>query len=97
MNELNFKLYFYIYIILINIISFFVMSYDKNRAINYERRISERTLFTFALLLGAIGIYAGMYRCRHKTKHLKFTILIPALIIINIITVFYIITTFNLL
>jgi len=42
---------------------------------------------------GAIGVYAGMYKFRHKTKHFKFVIFIPVLIVLNIITIYYIITT----
>lgn len=78
------------YIIIINIISFFIMLYDKKQAIYHNFRISEKTIFIISLLLGGIGIYVGMYVFRHKTKHLKFTIGIPIVIILNIISVFYI-------
>jgi uncharacterized membrane protein YsdA (DUF1294 family) len=83
-------LYFILYTILINIISYFIMKLDKYYARENKRRISEKTLFTLALFLGAIGIYLGMYKFRHKTKHIKFTFLIPILIIINIISAYYI-------
>ncbi len=78
------------YIIIINIISFFIMLYDKRQAIYHNFRISEKTIFIVSLLLGGIGTYVGMYVFRHKTKHLKFTIGIPIVIILNIISVFYI-------
>lgn len=78
------------YIIIINIISFFIMLYDKKQAIYHNFRISEKTIFIISLLLGGIGTYVGMYVFRHKTKHLKFTIGIPIVIILNIISVFYI-------
>ena len=78
------------YIIIINIISFFIMLYDKKQAIYHNFRISEKTIFIVSLLLGGIGTYVGMYAFRHKTKHLKFTIGIPIVIILNIISVFYI-------
>lgn len=78
------------YIIIINIISFFIMLYDKKQAIYHNFRISEKTIFIVSLLLGGIGTYVGMYVFRHKTKHLKFTIGIPIVIILNIISVFYI-------
>lgn len=78
------------YIIIINIISFFIMLYDKRQAIYHNFRISEKTIFIISLLLGGIGTYVGMYVFRHKTKHLKFTIGIPIVIILNIISVFYI-------
>ena len=78
------------YIIIINIISFFFILYDKKQAIYHNFRISEKTIFIVSLLLGGIGTYVGMYVFRHKTKHLKFTIGIPIVIILNIISVFYI-------
>lgn len=78
------------YIIIINIISFFIMLYDKKQAIYHNFRISEKTIFIVSLLLGGIGTYVGMYVFRHKTKHLKFTISIPIVIILNIISIFYI-------
>lgn len=66
------------------------MLYDKKQAIYHNFRISEKTIFIVSLLLGGIGTYVGMYVFRHKTKHLKFTIGIPIVIILNIISVFYI-------
>ncbi len=68
------------------------MKIDKEKAKKGERRISEKSIFTFALFLGAIGIYAGMQKYRHKTKHFKFIVLIPILIFVNILTVYYILT-----
>ncbi len=87
---MNLTAIFLLYIILINIIAFFIMYYDKLLAIKGKYRISEKSLFIIALFLGGIGIYLGMYTFRHKTKHLKFTVGIPILIIINIISVIYI-------
>ena len=65
------------------------MGYDKYLAKNNKWRISEKAIFTLSLLLGSIGTYLGMYKFRHKTKHLKFTIGIPVIFIINIITIYY--------
>ena len=76
-------LYFGIYVILINVIGFFVMMLDKNKAKNGKYRISEKAIFIIALILGGIGIYLGMYKFRHKTKHLSFTVGIPICIIIT--------------
>jgi len=89
---LNIGLYLIIYIIGINVISFFVMKSDKNKARKGQRRTSEKSIFTFALFLGATGVYAGMYKFRHKTKHFKFVVFIPVLIVLNILTVYYFIT-----
>ena len=88
-TDINFYLIITIYLVIINLISFFAMKIDKNLSIKHKSRISEKTLFTFACIFGAMGIYAGMYAFRHKTKHLKFTVLIPVLIILNVSSLIY--------
>lgn len=89
-------LYFGGYVILINILGFFIMKLDKNKAKHGKYRISEKAIFIIALLLGSIGVYIGMYKFRHKTKHLSFTVGIPVCILINAFTVYYILAN-NLL
>ena len=81
-----------IYVFFINIYALFLMKYDKVKAINNQHRLSEKTLFLIALILGGIGIYIGMYLFRHKTKHVKFTVGIPLIIILNILTIYYLIS-----
>lgn len=88
---INLLLYIIIYYIVINLISFLAMFYDKRQAINNGYRVSEKTLFTLALIFGGVGIYLGMLVFRHKTKHLTFKILIPVIICINISILIYII------
>ncbi len=44
-----------------------------------------------ALIGGALGILIGMYTFRHKTKHKKFTIGVPVLLIVNILCIIMII------
>lgn len=73
-----------IYIIMINLIGFFIMGIDKRKARRGKWRVAERTLFTIALLFGSIGILTGMYVFRHKTKHLTFSIGIPAIMVIQL-------------
>lgn len=80
---------FVIYIVIINIISFLSMYVDKKLAKAQKRRISEKTLFTLALLLGSIGSITGMYKFRHKTKHNSFVIGMPLILVINIICVYF--------
>ena len=68
------------------------MYIDKNKAKKNEYRISEKAIFIVSLLLGATGVYVGMYKFRHKTKHTLFTVGIPICIIINIVSIYYILT-----
>lgn len=73
------------YLLIINIISFLMYGIDKICAINKKRRISETTLILSALLGGPLGALIGMYFFHHKTKKIKFKIIIPLLLIIWII------------
>ena len=65
-----------IYIFLINLISFFAMGIDKLKAKKNKWRIPEGTLLLFCFLGGGVGGLLGMSLFRHKTKHLKFQILV---------------------
>ena len=78
-----------IYLILINIIGFYIMWSDKRRAKWGKWRVPENTLFLITALGGGIGTIAGMYTFRHKTKKLKFTIGLPAILILEIILIVY--------
>lgn len=94
-NNKMFYMILSIYVIVINLIAFITMKIDKNLSIAHKRRISEKTLFIFAFVLGATGIYAGMYSFRHKTKKVKFTVLMPIFIIFNIITILFLVYLFQ--
>ena len=76
-----------IYLIIINIITFFVIWIDKRKAKKGKWRISEATLFILAILGGSIGGIAGIYTFRHKTKKHRFTIGFPAILIIEILII----------
>ena len=75
LNELIYtNKYFYLYLLAINLIGFFIMWYDKRKAQRGSWRTPEKTLFTITLLGGGIGTIIGMYKFRHKTKKMRFTI-----------------------
>ena len=76
--------YFLLYLLLINAVAFVLMLVDKRKAIKNRWRIPERTLILSALFGGSIGALLGMDTFRHKTKHLKFTLGIPAILIAQI-------------
>ncbi|MDP3836971.1 MAG: DUF1294 domain-containing protein [bacterium] len=69
---------------IINIAAFIVMMIDKGRSVNPgASRISEGQIFLLAGLFGSLGVYAGMFAFRHKTKKWYFVIGIPLLILQN--------------
>ena len=80
------------YLLLINVAAFVLMLADKYKAQNGLWRIPERTLIGSALLGGSIGALLGMYTFRHKTRHPKFTIGIPAIVIVQVFLGIYLFT-----
>lgn len=75
----------FIYLAIINAISFLLMLVDKYKAKKNLWRIPERTLMGFAAIGGSLGALAGMYLVRHKTKHLKFTVGIPVILFLHVL------------
>lgn len=71
-------------ICLMNLIAFIMFGVDKYKASHDLWRIPESTLILFAFLGGAIGALAGMKVFHHKTRKIKFRILIPAALVFNI-------------
>lgn len=72
------------YLLLINALALLLMLADKRMAQKKLWRIPEATLLTAAAFGGSIGALAGMYLFRHKTKHLKFTLGVPAILIAQV-------------
>lgn len=64
---------------------------DKKRAVNKRFRVSEARLFILAIIGGTIGVLLGMYSFRHKTRHLKFSIGMPLILLIQLASVFLLI------
>lgn len=76
--------YLLTYLFLINAVGFVLMLADKQKARRRRWRIPEATLMGVALLGGSIGSLLGMYTFRHKTKHIKFTLGIPVILVLQI-------------
>ena len=84
---------FYILILfaLINLIAFLIMLGDKIKSSNPGiERISEGKMFFLAAAFGSLGVYAGMFAFRHKTRKWYFLIGIPLLIVENLATLYLI-------
>ena len=73
------------YIAIISIISIIVCIYDKIAAKhNPKHRTREATLLLLSALGGSVAMLITMLLIRHKTKHMKFMIGIPLIIIIQV-------------
>ena len=69
-----------------NIASFYIYAYDKKSAKRRKRRISEISLLNMAFLWGGVGSLFAMIMYSHKTKQMKFKLLVPLAIFINFAT-----------
>jgi uncharacterized membrane protein YsdA (DUF1294 family) len=73
--------------ITINFLAFFIMFWDKTQASKKgAERISEGMLFFMATAFGALGVYAGMFAFRHKTRKWYFILGVPLAIVENYAT-----------
>ena len=79
-----------IWLLGINLVTFFAFGLDKlkaKRKVNKEsvRRLPEKTLFLLAAVGGSIGALLGMKVWHHKTLHKSFRFGIPAILALQII------------
>jgi len=70
------------YFFFINIIGFIICYLDKKKSVYHKYRISEKLLLFISMIGGCYGFMLGMYIFHHKTKKIKFKILIPIICII---------------
>lgn len=85
----------FLFIIIMSIIAFLVMGYDKSQAKKHKQRVSERTLWTLAIVGGGIGAYLGMQFFRHKTKHTNFRVGFLMLMIMYAFLIFWLMKANN--
>lgn len=73
-----------IFFLVVNLVAFFVMFLDKIKSKRAgAERISEGMMFFMATVFGSVGVYAGMFAFRHKTRKWHFLVGIPLLMIQN--------------
>ncbi len=72
-----------IYFAFINILSILNCMIDKENAKKRKARISEKRLFIMSVLGGSIGMYFTMLIIRHKTRHKRFMIGLPVIILLQ--------------
>lgn len=82
-----------LWLVLINVITFFVFGADKLQARRKEkkdtvRRVPEKTLLLLSALGGSVGALLGMRVFRHKTLHRAFRFGVPLILALQIILPF---------
>ena len=81
------------YAVFINLIAFFFYGIDKLKAAGGHRRISEKTLWTLALMGGSAGALLAMNFFRHKTKKLSFQAVLAVILAVQIVLAYILIRT----
>ena len=87
MEHLNFTHIILVYLVTINVATFFTYGLDKWKAKKAKWRIRETALLTLAVLGGSIGAWLGMKVWHHKTMHKKFKYGIPLILLVQIAAV----------
>lgn len=73
------------YLAVISVVSIIVCIYDKFASKHMTKhRTREATLLLLSALGGSVAMLATMLLIRHKTKHVKFMLGIPVIIVIQV-------------
>ena len=73
-----------LYIAAVNLALVCVMGADKRRARLRRWRVRESTLFALCLLGGSLGGVLGMLVFHHKTRHWRFILGFPAILLLHL-------------
>ncbi|MGN0221980.1 MAG: DUF1294 domain-containing protein [Prevotella sp.] len=85
----NMHQYSLLYMLAINVVTFFLYGIDKYKAKKGKWRISEATLLTLAAIGGSIGAWMGMRFWHHKTMHKKFKYGVPVIFILQVVLLIF--------
>lgn len=84
--------YLFIYIGIMSVITFAVYGIDKFKAKKDLWRVPEKVLILLAFFGGSLGALIAMYTFHHKTKKIKFKVLVPLALIIDIALLVFVAT-----
>ncbi len=73
------------WLILISLISVIVTVADKVKAKSGSQRVPEATLMLLSVLGGSFAMLVTMLIIRHKTKHPKFMVGIPVILLLQVV------------
>ncbi|MEM0577752.1 DUF1294 domain-containing protein [Flavobacterium polysaccharolyticum] len=79
---MNFVFYF---LLLINVLAFILIGYDKIVAQKNKRRIPETTLLTFVFFGGTLGSGLAMLLFRHKTRKTSYLIKFWLIVVLQVL------------
>ena len=79
--------FFYVYVLLISLVTVILTVYDKIAAKKRAFRISEATLILCGVFGGAVAELITMLIIRHKTRHIKFMLGLPGIILAQVVLI----------
>ena len=85
------------YIAIISIVSIVVCVYDKkiSKKNKVQLRVPEKNLLILSALGGSVAMFITMLLVRHKTKHVKFMLGIPVIMILQALAIFGVYSIFQ--
>ena len=84
MKELTLTHIILIYLVAVNLLTFFLFGIDKWKAQRNKWRIQESTLMWLSVFGGSIGALLGMRVWHHKTLHKKFKFGVPLILLVQV-------------
>lgn len=84
------KKWVWVYLIIVNLLTFAVYAVDKINAIEHRSRIRIVTLLGLAFIGGTVGALLAMYILRHKTQKDYFTWGVPLIMIMHVFVIFFV-------
>ena len=91
MDEIFIKIIL-VWFAVISIVAVIITVADKIKARRGAYRVSEAALMVVAALGGSVAMLVTMQIIRHKTKHIKFMLGIPIIILFQTIVAVYVAT-----
>lgn len=80
--------FYILYLCAVNVFAVILTVADKRRAIRRKSRVPELTLMLTSVIGGSVAMLLTMLLIRHKTRHVKFMLGIPVIILIQAAAVF---------
>lgn len=78
-----------VYLLEINVVALLLSAIDKACARKAIWRVSDVTLLLSAVLGGSVGLLLGILLFRHKTKHNRFRIGVPLILLGQLVLVYF--------
>ena len=81
----EYLIYVVIFLLIWNLLTFFLMGIDKFKSMQGYWRVRESTLLLCAFVMGGLGCWIGSFVFKHKSRKIKFRILLPLAWIFNLV------------